>query len=149
MLFVEFAAGAELPAGADALAGPDVFDGAEFAVPSGPITICCSAPGAIVACVTGPSVEGVGEAVVSVEDSSALPESTETLPLSAGIEITSADSMKTIAAPIVNFARTEAVPRGEKAVLETLLVNNAPASVFPGCNRTDPTRTMHEVKKIA
>jgi len=73
---------------------------------------------------------------------------TEILPLNAGIEIKSADSMNTIAAAMVNFESTEAVPRGPKAALETLLVNNAPASVLPGCNNTAATRTTHEIKKI-
>ena len=54
------------------------------------------------------------------------------LPLNAGIEIIKADNMKTIAAAIVSFESTEAVPRGPNAALETLLVNNAPASVLPG-----------------
>jgi len=70
------------------------------------------------------------------------------LPLNAGIEIKSADSMNTIAAAMVSFESTEAVPRGPKAALETLLVNNAPASVLPGCNNTAATRTTHETKKI-
>ena len=72
---------------------------------------------------------------------------TETLPLKAGIEMNSAVSMNTIAATMVSFESTEAVPRGPNAALETLLVNNAPASVFPGCNNTAATRTKHETKK--
>ena len=89
-----------------------------------------------------------GAGVVSTAASS-LPESTETLPLSAGIDIISAVIIKTIAAPMVNFASTEAVPRGENALLETLLVKSAPASVFPGCSRTEPIRTIHEIKNNA
>ena len=72
--------------------------------------------------------------------------STDDPPLNAGIEIINADSINTIAAAIVIFAKTLAVPRGPKALLETLLVNNAPASVLPGWRRTDPTRTMHDEK---
>ena len=58
--------------------------------------------------------------------------STETFPCNAGIDIKNAETMKTEAATIVIFESIDAVPRGPKAALETLLVNNAPASVFPG-----------------
>ena len=71
---------------------------------------------------------------------------TEILPLNTGIEIINADSMNSIAAVMVSFESTEAVPRGPNAALETLLVNNAPASVLPGCNKTAATSTMHEIK---
>jgi hypothetical protein len=79
---------------------------------------------------------------------SAFPLSTETFPLSAGIEINSALIMKTIAAAIVSFDRTDAVPRGPNAALETLLVNKAPASVLPGCRSTAVTSTKQATKKI-
>lgn len=69
------------------------------------------------------------------------------LPLKTGIEIISAESMNTTAAAMVSFDSTEAVPRGPNAALETLLVNNAPASVLPGCNNTAATSTRHETKK--
>ena len=72
--------------------------------------------------------------------------STETFPCNAGIEIISAENMKTHAAIIVIFARTEAVPRGPKAAFEILLVNSAPASVLPGCSSTVPMRTMQDKK---
>jgi hypothetical protein len=71
---------------------------------------------------------------------------TETFPCNAGIEIINAETMKTHAATIVTRASTDAVPRGPNAAFEMLLVNNAPASVFPGCSSTDPTRTMQETK---
>jgi hypothetical protein len=71
---------------------------------------------------------------------------TETLPCNAGIEISSAVSMKTLAATIVTRPNTEAVPRGPNAVLEILLVNNAPASVLPGCSNTEPINRTHEAK---
>ncbi len=57
---------------------------------------------------------------------------TEILPLSAGIASIRADNIKTVAAIIVVFDKTVAVPREPKALLETLLVNNAPASDLPG-----------------
>jgi hypothetical protein len=68
--------------------------------------------------------------------------------LNAGIEIINADSMNKTAATIVIFDKTVAVPRGPNALLFTLLVNSAPASVFPGCSKTAPTRKMHETKNI-
>jgi hypothetical protein len=61
---------------------------------------------------------------------SGLPDSTETLPVIAGMEISNADTKNRVAAAMVNFESTVAVPRGPKAELEILLVNNAPASVF-------------------
>lgn len=54
--------------------------------------------------------------------------------------------MNITAAAIVNLDKTEAVPRGPNAALETLLVNKAPASVLPGCSNTAAISTMHETK---
>ncbi len=79
---------------------------------------------------------------------SGLLDSTETLPFNAGIASSSADSMKHVAATMVTFDSTVAVPRGLNAELETLLVNNAPASVLPGCSRTAPIKARHEMKNI-
>lgn len=73
-------------------------------------------------------------------------DSTETLPLNAGIEISRAEIIKTTAATIVIFERIVVVPLGVNAELEILLVNNAPASVLPGCKSTAPTSTTHEMK---
>ena len=67
--------------------------------------------------------------------------STECEPLMTGSERTNATSINAAAAPIVILARMLCVPRGPKAVLETLLVNNAPASALPGCNNTTTTST--------
>ena len=86
-------------------------------------------------------------ASVEVDDSvSGLLLSTETLPVNAGIESNNAESINIAAAKIVNFDRTVAVPRGASAELETLLVNKAPASVLPGCNKTAATNTKQERK---
>jgi hypothetical protein len=74
---------------------------------------------------------------------------TETFPLNTGSEIIRAVSINTVAAMIVTFDKTDAVPRGPNAALDTLLVNRAPASVLPGWSSTDPTRTMHDMKNIA
>ena len=75
--------------------------------------------------------------VVSVEAGasagvSGLPVKTETFPVSAGIASNNADNINIVAALIVTFERTVAVPRGLIAELDTLLVNKAPASVLPG-----------------
>lgn len=85
---------------------------------------------------------------VTASDPSGLLERTETLPFKAGIAKNSAESINVDAATIVTLDKTVAVPRGLKAELETLLVNRAPASVFPGCSKTAATRTMHERKNI-
>jgi hypothetical protein len=79
---------------------------------------------------------------------SGLADKTDTFPFTAGIDISKADRKNTVAAPIVSFDKTVAVPRGPKAELEILLVKSAPASVLPGCNKTAATSTMHERKKI-
>lgn len=73
---------------------------------------------------------------------------TETFPVSAGIESNRADSINNVAALIVTFDRTVAVPRGANAELETLLVKRAPASVLPGCSNTAAINTRHERKNI-
>jgi hypothetical protein len=81
--------------------------------------------------------------------SAAVVESTEISPVSAGIEINRAETIKPIAAVIVIFDKTVCVPRGLKAELEILLVKSAPASVLPGCSSTDAISTKAEIKNIA
>jgi hypothetical protein len=68
---------------------------------------------------------------------------TERLPVTTGNESISAISMKAAAAPIVILERMLAVPRGPKAVLDTLLENRSPAPDLPGCNSTTTTSTIH------
>jgi hypothetical protein len=75
---------------------------------------------------------GASSAGAGSVDSSTVVLKTELPPVKAGIEIINAENIKTTAAAIVILARTEAVPRGPNAVFEILLVNKAPASVFPG-----------------
>jgi hypothetical protein len=58
------------------------------------------------------------------------------VPLIAGNDNIKAVSMNPAAAPIVIFASNVCVPRGPNAVLDTELVNKAPASALPGCNST-------------
>ena len=77
---------------------------------------------------------------------SGLLESTDTLPVNAGMDNRSADTIKIAAAAMVIFESTVAVPRGLNAELETWLVNKAPASVFPGCSKTEATSAKHERK---
>jgi hypothetical protein len=62
----------------------------------------------------------------------------------AGSESAMPMSMKAAAAPMVIFARMDCVPRGPKAVLETLLEKRAPASALPGCKSTETISTMHD-----
>jgi hypothetical protein len=62
----------------------------------------------------------------------------------AGNESVKANNMNAAAAPIVILLRMLCVPRGPKAVLETLLENNAPASALPGCSNTVTTNTTQE-----
>jgi hypothetical protein len=73
---------------------------------------------------------------------------TECGPLRAGSERINAISMNVAAAPIVIFARMLCVPRGPNAVLETLLVNNAPASALPGWSNTATTNTKQDAMKM-
>ena len=56
----------------------------------------------------------------------------------------SASSMNPAAAPMVSFDNNVCVPRGPKAVLDTELENNAPASALPGCSSTAIIRMTHE-----
>ncbi len=92
--------------------------------------------------------ESAAFVTVSSAGVSGLLVSTETLPVSAGIERNSADSINNVAAAIVTFESIVAVPRGARAELETLLVNKAPASVLPGCNSTAAMSVRQERKKI-
>ena len=88
----------------------------------------------------------VGEAAgVGVETgASVTPDcKTELVPESHGSESINAISMNAAAAPIVIFASKVCVPRGPNAVLETELVNNAPASALPGCSNITRIRTTH------
>lgn len=54
-----------------------------------------------------------------------------------------ASSIKLAAAPMVIFDSNVCVPRGPKAVLDTELENNAPASALPGCSNTAMIKTTH------
>ena len=108
-----------------------------------------SAGGATGATVGDPAGVAVGEATGAFAGaSSAVVSRTEDVPEIAGMASRSAETMKTDAATIVIFESIVAVPRGANALLETLLVNKAPALVFPGCSRTAETNTMHEMKNI-
>lgn len=95
--------------------------------------------------VAGAAAEGVGCGVgVAAGGGSVVPDcKTEVVPFMNGSDKHKAKSMNAAAAPIVIFASTLCVPRGPKAVLETELENNAPASALPGCRRTAPTKTTH------
>lgn len=83
--------------------------------------------------------EGTGDDAGTVVDCK-----TECEPVRAGCERASAIKRNEKAAPIVIRTRMLAVPRGPNAVLETLLVNSAPASDLPGCSRITTISTPHE-----
>jgi hypothetical protein len=92
----------------------------------------------------GTAVVGAAVGVAVETGASGTPDcKTDVVPVSQGSESISAISMKAAAAPIVIFASNVCVPRGPKAVLETELVNNAPASALPGCNKTTRIRMTH------
>ena len=69
---------------------------------------------------------------------------TDREPLRIGKPSASAININAAAAPIVIFARRLAVPRGPKAVLESVLEKSAPASALPGCKRITITSTRHD-----
>jgi hypothetical protein len=87
---------------------------------------------------------GVG---VDTGPGSACDSNTDRDPVRTGRPSVSAINMNAAAAPIVIFARRLAVPRGPKAVLETLLEKSAPASALPGCRRITTTRMKHAKTK--
>lgn len=105
--------------------------------------------GAIGATVGETAGVAVGDATGAFTGASSVVVSkTEDVPEIAGIANSRADTINTEAATIVIFESIVAVPRGAKALLETLLVNKAPALVLPGCKRTAETNTMHEMKNM-
>lgn len=83
--------------------------------------------------------DGVGDGKGTVSDCK-----TERVPFTPGSDNVKAISMNAMAAPIVTFANMFCVPRGPKAVLDTLLVNRAPASALPGCSRITTISTAQE-----
>ena len=87
---------------------------------------------------------GAGVGVDTGGGSSACDSNTDREPVRVGRPSVSAINMNAAAAPIVIFARRLAVPRGPKAVLETLLEKSAPASALPGWRRITTTRMKHD-----
>ena len=91
----------------------------------------------------GAAVVGDGCGVGVAVGTSGTPDcKTELVPLIAGSDRVNAISMNAAAAPMVIFASSVCVPRGPNAVLETELVNKAPASALPGCNNTTRIKMM-------
>ena len=82
---------------------------------------------------------GVGVAAGALSDCN-----TDREPLKIGKPSASAINMNATAAPIVIFANRLAVPRGPKAVLDSVLENSAPASALPGWRRITTINTTHE-----
>jgi hypothetical protein len=85
------------------------------------------------------ATDGVGDGKGTVSDCNI-----ERVPFTPGSDNVKAISMNAMAAPIVTFASMFCVPRGPKAVLDTLLVNRAPASALPGCSRITTISTAQE-----
>ena len=106
-------------AGAELAAGDTAGDGVSVAVGEG----CCTG---------ADSLSGAADC------------STERWPVIAGNESMSASNINAAAAPMVILLRMLCVPRGPKAVLETLLEKSAPASALPGCSKTVTTKTTQE-----
>ncbi|HEX4899278.1 MAG TPA: hypothetical protein VFV61_02025 [Pyrinomonadaceae bacterium] len=106
-------------AGAELAAGDAAGDGVSVAVGEG----CCTG---------ADSLSGAADC------------STERWPVIAGNESMSASNINAAAAPMVILLRMLCVPRGPKAVLETLLEKSAPASALPGCSKTVTTKTTQE-----
>ena len=82
---------------------------------------------------------GVGVATGALSD----PDNTEREPVRSGRPSASAININAAAAPIVIFASRLAVPRGPKAVLESVLEKSAPASALPGCSNTTTIKIRH------
>jgi hypothetical protein len=124
-----------------------VFVAAPVLVLSGALLLLCGAAspcageavsaGAVVAAGEG----CCGGAVVGSAGASCR---TERVPVSPGKDSIRATNMKRAAAPMVILASSVCVPRGPKAVLETLLEKSAPASALPGCKSTATTSTIHD-----
>ncbi len=85
---------------------------------------------------------GLGDATGTGVASGDVDCKTERVPVTPGSDSINAISMNAAAAPIVILASTLAVPRGPKAVLETLLEKRSPALDFPGCSKMTTTRTI-------
>ena len=68
---------------------------------------------------------------------------TDREPVRSGKPSASAINMNAAAAPIVIFASRLAVPRGPKAVLDSVFENNAPASALPGCSNMTTISIRH------
>jgi len=104
-------------------------------------------PAGVVVVVPAGATDAAGEGCCGVglaagTDSSGADCNTERLP-KIGRDKIKATSMSMAAAPMVILASSDAVPRGPKAVLETLLEKRSPAPALPGCKSTATTSTMH------
>jgi hypothetical protein len=100
-------------------------------------------PTGIVALTGDGATEGAGTGVAAGSDG-ASDCSNDRVPVTAGNDNVNAISMKAAAAPIVIFDKTLAVPRGPKAVLDTLLENKSPAPDLPGCKSITTIRITHD-----
>jgi len=140
-----------LGAGDASVAGLAAGDAAGAAAPVLAGAVLAGAPVFAPSCAGLAAGEAAGEAPgeacgvgVAAGSSSSTVWSTERWPVIEGSESAMAISMKAAAAPMVTFASRVCVPRGPKAVLETLLEKSAPASALPGCKSTATMSTMHD-----
>jgi hypothetical protein len=69
---------------------------------------------------------------------------TERVPVNTPRPSINAININAAAAPIVIFASRLAVPRGPKAVLESVFEKSAPASALPGCSKITTIRITHD-----
>ena len=125
------------------LCDPGASPGWLYLVPVGDAAdelVCEAAGEATGAWVAAGDATGTGVGVAS----GAVDCKTEWEPVTPGSESISAKNIKPAAAPIVIFDRMLAVPRGPKAVLETLLENRSPAPDLPGCKSTTITKTTQD-----
>jgi hypothetical protein len=127
-------------------------EAAPFALPAGVAAVFDVTPVLAPSGWTGLAAgDAAGEGVVAGASVSSSPTdcNTERCPVMAGSESVRPIRKKQAAAPMVIFASSDCVPRGPKAVLETLLEKSAPASALPGCRSTDTISTMHDkIKSI-
>ena len=109
------------------LEGPVIIAGKVFNQRAAYLLAAGDAAGAAgEACCVGAAV-GVGVAAGALSDCN-----TDREPVRIGKPSASAINMNAAAAPIVIFASRLAVPRGPKAVLDSVLEKSAPASALPG-----------------
>ena len=98
-------------------------------------------PGAVEPGTVGAAGDGAGVGVAA--GAAGADDNTDLDPVNIGRPSANASNINATAAPIVIFASTLAVPRGPKAVLDSVFEKSAPASALPGCSRITTIRITH------